>query len=695
MFAAKFNYCVERVTIVGLCLWGNWAIYYWVAVLAFDASYISLKSYMPVFLLQIVASLFYLLRTDLGFPNASHLSCTVEKPYSMYLSGRRFLALSAIATLFAVGAVLVADHFHWTRSALSYNLFWALLLPCSLAYLFYLKVSNGNSPASAPEADYRSDIRDCLLFFLTVIALAIAAYGSGFPSWDDAFYGHVMSSTLANPTLPVQGQDLLLNTSAPYSLHPSYRGVGYEVLIAMVSEVVGQRPLQLYLAVFPVFGVVFWSFASYLFMRTMSVPYPGLAMTVSLVAILNWGGSFPTQALLMLWSGKSLVFLIAAPLSFFVVAAFMRMPTLRTWFLLLFSVCSLAIWSSTALFVVPISVGLAGLVFLPSIRKGLPVLLAAFCTLIPILLLFVYSLLVLQGAPVNTEGVIETGFLWLNGHEYGGLYFKGIFLIILIVLPLLARTVDDARFQTNILRVCLVGILTVMAPFLIEAITRLTGLNLLAVRLPSAYPGTLLLGVIASIAAVNLSMSAVWSKARRIGYQLVFLVLMVSCAAYGVKQIAFSEERAFARAILEAMYDETLAARKLIGENAVVASGDFYFLLPALPEPPVFVSVRHYLNYHKYSLSEADYLERKYLQTTLENRLPESSENLETTINSIISILAKLGVTAVVFEAEVGNSVFKPNSQKVEFVTALVSRLTKVGYDCATTSSGITIVCNR
>src|SRR5690606_21364873 len=131
-------------------------------------------------LLQIAVSLFYLLRTDLGFSSASHRTCGIAKRSPRYISGRSFVILSAIAVLLAAGVVLIADHFRWTRSALSYNLFWSLLLPGSLAYFFFSKVTKGDSPAQVMEEYNRSDTLDCLLFCFAVTAFAITAYGSGY-----------------------------------------------------------------------------------------------------------------------------------------------------------------------------------------------------------------------------------------------------------------------------------------------------------------------------------------------------------------------------------------------------------------------------------------------------------------------------------------------------------------------------------
>lgn len=699
MLEKKINYFIERATIVAICLWGNWAIYYWIAVLIFDASYINLKAFIPILILQIFLSLFFLLRTDLSFTSVNNLTCIPAKRYPGFILGIPFYVLSASVTLFAVIIALAADHFHWTRSPLSYNLFWAMLLPVSLAYLFYSKVSSSEAPAQVFEEENRSNPVDSMLFLLVVMAMAFTLYGTGFPTPDDGFTGHVISSTIANPALPIQGQDLLLNTTAPYSLHPSYRVVGIEVLVALLSEALGLNPLQVYFDVLPVVGVILLSLAAHMFMRAFRVPYPGLAVTVYLLTLLFMAnGNFQSVSLRFLHFGKSLVMTTASPLLFFAVAAFMRSQSIQSWVLLLLAVCSVVIWSSTALFIVPLCVGLASIVFLPSIRGGIPVLFSTFLSLTPIFLLLVYCLLVLQQAPVNAvSDVLSTGFLKVNGESFGGLYAKAAILMIVLVLPVIARTIADAKFQTTILRVCMVGIFTVMAPYILESIAILTNLNLLAGRLTSSYPSALLIGVIASIAVTHLNQWAPTTKAAKSKYVVLCLVLVSYGTLFSLIDIGYTygESRKSAKEIYDAHFNEALAARQYIPKDSVVAAGVLDDVLPMLPNPPSFISVRHYLDYHKYSLSENEFSSRQYLYNVLKNRLPRKGDSLETTMDLIISTASEIEVDTVIFLVFSGYGSSEPDAEKAKFISTLTARLKRSGYECSTTASGRTRVCNR
>lgn len=699
MFVSKFNYWVERATLVGIVLWGSWALYYWVAVLVFDASYTSLKTYTPLLLLQIAVSLFYLFRTDLGFSSSSLRTCAVSSQHRARVSKKHFVVASVVAVLLGIGVVLISDHRQWTESAVSYNLLWVALLPISLAYFVYSNPLSSEPAAPTVSANHRAEFLDCLLFLVGAIALAVMAFGSGYPTPDDALYGHIMSSMLAHPELPVQGQDLLQNTSAPYSVHPSYRGVGYEVLMALLGDVLGLSPLHLYFNVFPVFAVVIWVFSAHLFMRAMRAPYPGLAVTVSFLILLFWGANQrhpPSGLLVSLWWGKIQVLQIAAPLLFFTVASFLRRRTFGTWFILLLAVCTIAVRSSTAWFVVPVAVGMAVVVFLPSIRNNLRLVSAVFLSLLPVLLLLLNSLQVLWSTN-SVRGDDKTGALELEGVEFGGLAGKSIVLVILLVLPLLARTINDTQFQAFIRRLCLVGVFTVMAPFFVEAIAVLTQLNLLSFRLPAAYPSLLLIGVLASVALVHLNPPAVTGGVAQRKWLVPLVVLVLYGALLGVieRQYAYDTSHMWAEKIYRARWSEAEAARALIPDNAYVAAGHLNELLPIMPEPPGFTSVRHYLTYHKNFLSDREYLDRRYLHKTLQKRLPGKSESLDETMDSIVSAADNLGVTTLVFMPEIASPVSEFNADREAFVAALAVRLVRAGYDCRETPSGMTIVCNR
>ena len=687
---------IERTALSFVLIWGNWAMYYWIVVLVFDGSYLALKNCAPIYLLQLVASFSYFARLGLHPAVASESLMPSERPPGLRrLSGKQLTVVVVCAMMLSGGAILLISHFNWSKTAPVYNLLWVTLLPIAVYYLyrFATPAVPVSAPSLAPSA--RAVTFDTLLFLLGTVLFVYLFYDYTFFRADDAFYGNVISSTLARPELPVQGMDALLGTGSPYTLHPAYRGVGYEVLIALVSDLTHSDPLHWYYKIFPALNSVFWLCSWYLFCRILRTPYPGLAVIAGLLILLLWAGphASPYHAVRSLNWGKSLLALVATPVLFTSVAVFVWQKYFASWVLLLLSVCSLAILSSSAVFLVPVSIGLACLVLLSFRWSSLRIMLLIVLAALPVVLLIVYSLSVSLAAPVYATGTAATGPLILNGEALGGVQLQAIALALLLILPLAARTVADGRFQHYILRLCLAGYFTLMAPYLVELVTVVSGMNFLSVRIYAAFPFALLVGIMASIAALNLtagrSAAAVMSAPRRIA------VLALVAAFFGV--IIGETQRNFFRPNRrlelqeqwESHLQEAIAARALIKDDAMVAAGTLEIVLPILPDPPQFVRVRHYLTYHKLRLTERDYADREYLCNSLQALEPPQGENLDTTVTRTVAIAEALGVTTLVFEAD------NLTTGKQQFSERLTARLTAEGYDCATTPSASTRVCNR
>ena len=709
MIAIKLNYLIERAIIVFICLWGNWALYYWAVVLIGNGSYTNLKGYAPILLLQIVVSLLVFLRVDLGI-SKSHISrCTPSGWLAIGYPGKRFLLLSLTATVFAIAVVYSLDFYSLTKSSLGYNFFWAILLPVFLAYLLHFKSPKIGTVPQETFTETGTQIFDILLLFIAAGFFVFSLYGTNFPSYDDAFYAHVISSTLGNPELPIQGQDLLLRTDAPFTLHPAYRVVGYEVLIAWLSDISGLNPLDLYYDVFPCINAIFWILAAYLFMRTLGTPYPGIAVTVSLLMLMFWGGGrfAPGMPLMFLNWGKNLLILLAAPLLFVFVSVFIRSQNIRTWCLLFLSVSSLGILSSTALFLVPVCVGLACIVFLAPKKANFLTLFFTLCSLAPFVLFMVYTVVMLKQAPANTSG-FNAGFITVQGEAFGGITIQALILVMLLVLPLAARTIGNSVFQINLYKVSLVGIFTVMSPYLLEAIAVLTGTKLLSVRLQYAYPTMLLVGVMAGIAIAHLKPYEGTPTAKHSRYAVFAITLALYGALFGFldKHYLFGEWRK-ALVIFTSDFDEAKAARALIPDGSFVAAGDMDDILPIFPNPPSFIQSKYYLSFQKNFLSRDEFRNRSQLYQILQNRLPRKGESFEDSLDWIVSTSESLGVTTIVFHTVGGRhrpyiltKGIAPRSKEIDskrsaFVKALTARLRTAGYDCTATPSGRSWVCNN
>ena len=106
MIASKLNYLIERTIIVFVCGWGNWALYYWLMVLIFDASLTTLKLFSFFLLLQICISLVFFLRIDFGFASSYSSFCYSKKWFSIGVPDRRFYFISLTAMALAIAICL-------------------------------------------------------------------------------------------------------------------------------------------------------------------------------------------------------------------------------------------------------------------------------------------------------------------------------------------------------------------------------------------------------------------------------------------------------------------------------------------------------------------------------------------------------------------------------------------------------------
>ncbi len=683
-------------------------------VLLFDASFTTLKLFSPLLLLQIFASLVFFLSVDFGFASSYSRPISPAKWLSRGNPTKRFYCISVTAVVLAAGVVGVVDHYKLTSSSLFYNTVWVLLLPISFFYIFCFKNPTGEIMLQDAGAEPEAPVLDIVLLIVCTAALAFSLYGTNLPSFDDGFYAGVISSTLASPDLPIQGRDFLLNTNAPFTLHPAYRTVGYEVLIAFLSDLSGIDPLHLYFDIFPTFSIIFWAVAAYLFMRTLGVPYPGFAVTVVLFVLLFWNNNFtPGQALATLYWGKHLLCLVGAPLLFVFVSVFIRSPSVSTWLLLLLSVSSAGIWSNSALFVAPMSVAFAGMVFLSPIKTNLRTAFYLLLSIAPIFFLAIYTVMTLSQM---SDGVVEDVSLveWggngrdliLQAQLFGGRSMHVLQLMLLLLLPLVVRTNGNTTFQVSIYKICMVGIFTVMAPYVIEVISVITSTRLLLPRLYWSYPTVLLVGVLGSIVLSNVKPYGREPGDKRARYTVIAVALVFYGTFFGItgNTFLFGEGRLFAKALFTSDFEEARAARALIPDGSFVAAGDMDDILPVFPNPPSFIEVKSsYLQVHKHFLSAEAFQARRELFLILQNRLPRDGENLESSLDWIVSTAKDLGVTSIVFQSVGGRQ--RPNffwihkaeldPEREVFIKALTARLSVSGYACIATPSGRSTVCNR
>lgn len=698
---------VDGLFILHVVLWGNWSLYYWIAVLGFGASFRSLTFGLPILLAQVVVSAWLVRHWALPAQDRSRLPRPAARISPGIAAGHacRWVIGSAIVLAGIACAVWATG---LSRSAVGYNILWAIAMPPFLA-------ACAASPRGLEEDAAAADITgvtppwaglDLVILALVIAVGAWAANFFGFPSPDDAFYAHVMSSTLAHQDLPVQSQDLLLGTSAPYSIHPGYRASGFEVLAALIADVTRCDPLWVYYDLYPQLGVLFWVLAAHVFFRSLGLPLPAMAVAVSMAMLLFWlAGKSPGVWFVNLHFGKGFLACIGASLIFGTVAAFARRRDCATWLLVLLSVCAVLGWTSSAMFVTPASLALAAAIYLPWSKSSSRTAALIAVTLVPAVGLIVATSRMAATAPPTLSS--STGEILVNGESLGGIWVQALLFLTLLALPLAARARGRASHVRLFRRLALVGGVSVFAPYWIEAFAMLSGMSLLSWRMSWAFPSGLLGGVLSSLLlAAPYASGSTPSAARS--------TLLWTVPMFGVWIVVwlhsfippwplcdtFSARAQISRNV-ETLVQDAREIRAMLPAEGLVASGYVNEILPILPNPPRFVAVRFYLSYHGETLSEDEFRMRTVLDRTLVELKPTAGRSVDETVAEAMQSVRRLGVTGVVFAATPAAAKaarwpygeHKEPVGSVELIDALTRGLCDAGFQCRDISSGKARVC--
>jgi hypothetical protein len=702
---------IDWLFIQSALAWGNWALYYWIAVLGFNASFHGLQSGLPLLLLQFAASAWLVRRwklPDAGCDPANRwpADSSAARPASAGGIARRVaLVAGAMGLLAGIAGLLWGQGI--SSSPLGYNLLWAISMPPFLAAVA--------AWPGQPTADGGGNRRMIVtargagldLAVLTVVcAVGLwAASHYGYPSPDDAFYANVISATLADPQLPVQGQDLLLGTSMPYTIHPGYRVSGFEMLAALVADLAGCDPLWVYYDVLPAAGVLFWAVAAHVFLRSLGLPCPALGVGAATALLMVWlAGKSPGIWFSNLHFGKGYLAVIGAPLIFGSVAAFARQRDFATWLVTLLAFSGVLGWSSTAMFVAPVSLALAAAVYLPSSWRSARSTAALAAVLVPAAGLIATTSRVAAIAPPALAA--GTGEILVSGESLGGIGTQTLLFLTLLALPLLARAVGGLRQAELLRRLGVVGGLSVFAPYWIEAVATRGGLSLLSWRMWWAFPTSLLAGALACLLlGLPLAGRPATVTARALAWTLpafaawIFVWLHSFTPLWPLRQ-TFSVRVERARYV-ESLVEDARQIRELLPEEGLMAAGYVNEFLPILPRPPQMAAVRFYLKFHRHGLSEEEYNRRTSLDRVLVDLTPDAGRDVEATVAEAVENIRRLGVVAVVFATtpEAAAAARWPYGRhrqplgRSDLIEALTRSLSEAGFECREIPSGHARVC--
>lgn len=695
MTAQALNSIISRAFVFFVCFWGAWALYYWVAVLVLDASYSTLKTFSPVCLLFSIIGFIYFQRIDFnGYQRSSNVKAT-RNTRELYFPERSVLALLGIVSLIGVISAILIDYLKLSDSVLGYNIVWMLTTPYALWFWYRGREISFQSVAPHQAEDAFTPRFDVLIFLISSIGLTISIYGISFVTPDDAFYGHVISSTLASPEHPVLSGDSLLGTSAPFSLHPTYRLVGYEVLVALISDVLSLDPLFMYWTIMPNFGAIFWLLSSYILLRQLGAPFPGTTMAICILAGLVWVESHaPGLHLAFLNWGKGLLSLMAAPILFTCVFRYLKFKDIQSWLMLLAAVCGVLGWSSSALFVAPVAVVTAAAVYItfsPSYSIKTAVLLCF--SILPAFIFIGYSLWLLSLFPVSLENG-GAGSILVDGEAYGGINGQLVVLVLAFIILVFSAFLEGSEFSRLFKNLCIAAVLIPLNPYLFEFIANITGMDLLSIRLRFAFPFIIFVGLLASCVMFFLHSANGYSfKAKCAAFLLGGLwYILFYLSTNGA--FLLTEHRKAAKEFFSAAVTQGLKVRENIPDSAYVATGAYQDVLPILPDPPTFVSVRHYLQYHRPYLDETVFNQRAQLSWLLKNRQAIDGKSLDQTTEWVAQTSIQLGVNSLVFF--IGPNYFdtKRSDENEAFSEKLVDHLRSQNFHCKEIPSANVVVCN-
>lgn len=288
-----------------------------------------------------------------------------------------------------------------------------------------------------------------------ILAVAIAyAINLFIQKWDldETFYASIPIFTLAHPTLPLLTYDTLHGFEGIPILHPIYRLHSFELLAAYIASVSDLNPLLLLHVVFPLFYTALFLIAWY---RLLEYFIPdekkaGLLVVVLLTLLLGESNQSPgNDTLVRFYEGKCVLGFAVVPLIFYHSIQFLTQPRFGTWLLLsLLSIFGLGL-SSSAIFLILITLGIMSLVlWRPTVRQ------TAVCGLNVLSGWYLLAIgLYMKGQVSNVKTGYSVFDTVLSPFELWAFTFglaQGI--LIMVVLYLLLRQVHLDRIRDRILR---------------------------------------------------------------------------------------------------------------------------------------------------------------------------------------------------------------------------------------------------
>lgn len=312
---------------------------------------------------------------------------------------------------------------------------------------------------AANELDAR--VVDVLAVGLTAVAAVLLTSWLRRPDVDDAYYVTAVLGHLEHPRLAVLSFDTVHGDPSVPIQQLIHRPQTYEVLVALLARALGLDGRTAYWLLAPALWAAATPLAHWALAKALAPRLAWLATPLASLVLVVWGEGMRTYgqfAFGRLYQGKAVFATVLAPLLLYATFRFVTAPSRRTWLRLLAAQLAATTFTSTALVVAPLAVGLALLAGLGLDRRRIAVALAGLATCLPVLgvLGLVWVELRLAGGLVS-EGKEEEAIGALGRHR------AELALLLLALGPLALRARAEgavwlARYAIGVVVVVLSGL---------------------------------------------------------------------------------------------------------------------------------------------------------------------------------------------------------------------------------------------
>lgn len=240
---------------------------------------------------------------------------------------------------------------------IGYALFWFGSVAMLIAAMVRLR--RGREIATEALALWtRSQVYALALLAITVAALA---YTTHRPDPDDAVYVGTAADAVAHPELPVLSHDVLYGGDQLPLMLPSYAVESYELLVAFFAHTFGGAPILWAHGIFPPLNGLLLAFAWATLMRAL-VPRHWIAATALALVILSLPAdvrAIGNFGIIRMFQGKGLLASVGIPLLYVFAWKFEETGAAWDWLALMSASIGCVGLSSSAIFIVPVALGIA------------------------------------------------------------------------------------------------------------------------------------------------------------------------------------------------------------------------------------------------------------------------------------------------------------------------------------------------